>query len=167
MAAPPSVPPASTAHVNELTLAGIRPGRDSLATAEKRLKQFLKESGDGSHEWVDFCHGLAVKIESDGSGMIQSVDIGRGPQEGACKENPDSKIWATGHGLHLNDKLERAIEIYGEPSSQSPSVKNGLELELLYYEFDWAGSDVPQVMEVSCEKTTGRVVEIMLAFPSL
>jgi hypothetical protein len=37
----------------------------------------------------------------------------------------------------------------------------------MFYMFDWAGSDVPQVMEVSCDKETGRVVEIMLAFPSL
>jgi len=26
---------------------------------------------------------------------------------------------------------------------------------------------VPQVMEISCDKESGRVVEIMLAFPSL
>jgi hypothetical protein len=35
------------------------------------------------------------------------------------------------------------------------------------YQFDWAGSDVPQVMEVLCARDTGRVVEITLAFPSL
>jgi hypothetical protein len=37
----------------------------------------------------------------------------------------------------------------------------------MFYAFDWAGSDVPQVMEVLCERATGRVVEITLAFPSL
>jgi hypothetical protein len=41
----------------------------------------------------------------------------------------------------------------------------------LFYQFDWAGPDVPQVMEVLCtpEKNgkPGRVVEIMLATASL
>jgi hypothetical protein len=46
-------------------------------------------------------------------------------------------------------------------------VKGTRELELLYYAFDWAGSDVPQVMEISCERSTGKVLEITLAFPSL
>jgi len=41
----------------------------------------------------------------------------------------------------------------------------------LYYAFDWAGPDVPQVMEVVCtapkEGITGLVVEITLAANSL
>ena len=43
----------------------------------------------------------------------------------------------------------------------------GRELEFLFYAFDWAGPEVPQVMEVTCERSTGRVVKITLAFPSL
>jgi hypothetical protein len=42
---------------------------------------------------------------------------------------------------------------------------------LLYYAFDWAGPDVPQVMEVLCtaqkDGEPGRVVEITLAAASL
>jgi len=42
---------------------------------------------------------------------------------------------------------------------------------LLYYAFDWAGSDVPQVMEVLCtvehDGKPGRVIEITLAASSL
>jgi hypothetical protein len=42
---------------------------------------------------------------------------------------------------------------------------------LLYYAFDWAGTDVPQLMAVLCtpEKNgkAGRVVEITLEAPSL
>jgi len=58
-----------------------------------------------------------------------------------------------------------------EPDSRSPSTKDGQPLELMYYPFDWAGPDVPQVMEVLCTKEAdgkpGRVVEITLAAPSL
>jgi len=42
---------------------------------------------------------------------------------------------------------------------------------LLYYAFDWAGPDVPQVMEVVCtapkDGSSGRVAEITLAAGSL
>jgi hypothetical protein len=51
--------------------------------------------------------------------------------------------------------------------SPGPSVKGEHELELLYYAFDWAGSDVPQVMEILCARESGRVMEITLAYPSL
>ncbi len=160
-------PSAKNDRANELTLAGIRPGRDTLAAVQKRLKKYLVESGEGTHDWVDLCHGLELTVEINDGGLIQSVDIGRGPQKGDCKSQPDQRIWVSGRGLRLLDKRERVVEICGEPNSRGPSVKNGRELELLYYAFDWAGSDVPQVMEISCDKTTGRVVEIMLAFPSL
>jgi hypothetical protein len=71
----------------------------------------------------------------------------------------------------LNDLASRVVHIYGEPDSRSPSTKDGQRLELLYYAFDWAGADVPQVMEVLCtvekDGVPGRVVEITLAASSL
>ena len=63
------------------------------------------------------------------------------------------------------------MRLYGEPDSRSPSTKGGQRLELLYYAFDWAGPDVPQVMEVLCtvekDGMPARVVEITLAASSL
>jgi len=55
-------------------------------------------------------------------------------------------------GLRLSDSTDKVTELYGEPDSRSPSTKNGQPLELWYYPFDWAGPDVPQVMEVLCTK---------------
>lgn len=48
-----------------------------------------------------------------------------------------------------------------------PFLRGNQELELFFYAFDRAGSEVPQVMEIYCDHATGRVVEITLAFPSL
>jgi cellulose biosynthesis protein BcsQ len=79
----------------------------------------------------------------------------------------DPKNWLTGLGLRMGDSQDRVTGLYGEPNSSGPASKHGQDLELLYYQFDWAGSDVPQVMEVLCARDTGRVVEITLAFPSL
>ena len=77
------------------------------------------------------------------------------------------KHWQTSRGLRLGDTKERVLELYGSPNSTSPSVRGQQELELLFYAFDWAGSNVPQVMEVTCDRASGRVIEITLAFPSL
>ncbi len=73
----------------------------------------------------------------------------------------------TGRGLELGDLCRRAVGLYGEPESRSPSVRGANKLELLFYSFDWAGDNVPQSMEVSCDATRHRVVEITLAFPTL
>ncbi len=80
-------------------------------------------------------------------------------------------LLATGRGLSTFDSASKVIALYGNPDSRSPSTKNGQPLELLYYAFDWAGPDVPQVMEVVCtapkDGSSGRVVEITLAAGSL
>ena len=59
----------------------------------------------------------------------------------------------------------------GNPDSHGPSTRAGQPLELLYCAFDWAGPDVPQVMQVVCtpekDGQPGQVVEITLAASSL
>jgi hypothetical protein len=157
---------------NELTLAGIRPGQDKLEGVEKQLGEHLhaRTPDGGPRSWDDPCSGRRLTLEVDGAGVIQSVDVAPGTSHEPCKGQRDDKkdpFWATGQGLRLGDPEERVLEIYGPPNSSGPSVKQGHELELMFYMFDWAGSDVPQVLEVTCDKSAGRVVEIMLAFPSL
>lgn len=41
------------------------------------------------------------------------------------------------------------------------------KLELYLYKFDWAGPDVPQVMEVFCDASSQTVVEITLVTATL
>jgi hypothetical protein len=73
--------------------------------------------------------------------------------------------------LAINDPAGKVAQLHGEPDSRSPSTRDGQPLELMYYAFDWAGPEVPQVMEVLCTKDKdgqrGRVVDITLAAPSL
>ncbi len=157
---------------NEVTVAGLRPGKDLLATAEKQFrgKHLFVEESERSAVWKDQCTGRFVRAEFGAKRVLQSVTVSSlGERTGDCA----SKRWPlaadklkTGKGLALNQSLERVSELYGEPESRSPSTQNGRELELLVYAFDWAGSDVPQVMEVWCDRATSRVVEITLAFPT-
>ncbi len=161
--------------VNELSLAGLGPGKDTLAAAERRYKpkyRLASVTNDSVKEWADTCRGRSLRLELDAKGFIRSVTISALARRDAnCVEKRGDFLgqssWATGRGLKLGEPRDRVIDYYGEPASGGPSVKGGRELELLSYAFDWAGSDVPQVLEVSCDRATGRVVEITLAYPSL
>jgi hypothetical protein len=158
----------------ETILAGLRPGHDSVVIAEKRFKtkNLAEEPNSASREWRDDCSGRSIRLELNAKSVIQSVTITTlGSQEGKCGERRpeflDPKNWVTGLGLRIGDSQDRVVGLYGEPNSSGPASKNGQELALMYYQFDWAGADVPQVMEILCARDTGRVVEITLAFPSL
>jgi hypothetical protein len=159
---------------NETLLAGLRPGRDTFAAAEKRFKSknLFDDKDSGVKEWRDECSGRSIRLELDDKSVIQSVTITTlGSQDGKCGEKKldflDPKNWVTGLGLRIGDSQDQIVGLYGEPNSSGPAMKNGQELALMYYQFDWAGSDVPQVMEILCARDTGRVLEITLAYPSL
>jgi len=158
--------------VNELTLAGLRPGRDGTTKATSLYHKWLAwpATKDEQLAWVDQCRGQIFTIGLDGNGRIQVLRVTRGAQVGDCVGKKPSP-WKTGRGLRLSDSTAKMTQLYGEPDSRSPSTKDGQPLELWYYAFDWAGPDVPQVMEVLCTKEKdgepGRVVEITLAAPSL
>ena len=161
-------------HTNEILLAGLRPGRDTFAVAEKRFKakNLSDDASSGAKQWRDDCSGRSIRLELDAKSVIQSVTItSLGSQEGKCSDRRpeflDPRNWVSGLGLRIGDSQDRVVSLYGEPNSSGPASKKGQELELMYYQFDWAGSDVPQVLEVLCARDTGRVVEITLAFPSL
>jgi hypothetical protein len=160
----------------EWKLAGLLPGHTSLGRAEAILGQptELEERGDAAL-WRT-CGGDELAVNLDTKKIVQAVramssDVQ--PQQVVdCAGAVRSKSkWVTGLGLRLGDASTRVTQIYGKPDSTSPSTKGGQQLELLYYAFDWAGPDVPQVMEVLCtpekDGKPGQVVEITLAAPSL
>lgn len=157
---------------HEVELARLRPGKDTLAAAEKLYKREHRsqDSREDAPEWVDGCRRRFLRVELSSQGVIESVTVSAlGPGWPDCRENPPDWLrtqqWRTGRGLALGSTRQRVLALYGAPQSRGPSTQQGRELELLFYAFDWAGSDVPQVMEVTLEK--GRVVQVTLAFPGL
>jgi hypothetical protein len=167
----------ATQRNDELTLAGLRPGRDDMTKAERLFRKPSATKYDGTNKiWQDPCRHQLLSIIPDPSGTIQEVRVAQANPNSAsaegCGSPPESRSrWITGHGLVIGDVCSRVIALYGQPGSRGPSTKDGQQLELLYYAFDWAGPDVPQVMAVLCtpEKNAkpGGVVEITLAAPSL
>lgn len=188
-ARPPAAKSTATipAHRNdELTLAGLRPGQDDFTRAQKLFRKPSLTKFDGTNPiWHDACRNQSLSIITDaGSGTIQEVRVSENNSKFALGTPPSTitesgcepgrlarSRWITGHGLLIGSSCSRAFELYGQPGSRGPSTKDGQQLELLYYAFDWAGPDVPQVMAVLCTPGSsahpGRVVEITLMAPSL
>jgi hypothetical protein len=158
---------------NELTLAGLRPGKDTASSAVHLYKKPGNKPADQATQmvWAVTCQTQTLSIDLDNAGRIQVVHTMAldWPLGDCIKRTPGP--WKTGLGLRVGDPAPKVAQLYGEPDSRSPSTKDGQPLELWYYAFDWAGADVPQVMEVLCTKEQdgqpGRVVEITLAAPSL
>jgi hypothetical protein len=161
--------------VNELTLAGLRPGRDKIVEPQKSFRELtLDPDSKDALVWGDICTHRQMRVEVDADKKIQTITLSYGYKseiKAKCLPSASSpevlKLVQSGHGLNLGDACIRVSQIYGKAESQSPSVKGGEKLKLLFYSFDWAGSDVPQVMEVTCNPATNQVVEIMLAAASL
>jgi len=159
---------------NETVLAKILPGRTSLAEAQRFWRNpTTKDAENHLAKWLT-CDGDELNVDFDEDGIIQSVWTSKtkaGPSRGCVESVAVAPKLSTGLGLQLGDAAGRVLQLYGQPDSRSPSTKDGQQLELLYYAFDWAGPDVPQLMEVLCtvEKggKPGQVVEITLAVSSL
>jgi hypothetical protein len=166
---------ASVHRANEFTLAGLRPGTDRLgrATVLFHKADTSSDARDAQVFWTDSCRQERLTLNYDEEKKIQVIRItSLGDQAASTCANPATPAaWKTGHGLRLRDSGQKLLQLYGPPDSKSPSTRDGQPLELWYYAFDWAGPDVPQVMEVLCtrekEGQPGRVVEITLAAPSL
>jgi hypothetical protein len=164
---------------NEITLAGLRPGRDKLRTAVNVLGPYYWQVVPGADDvvaWVDKTKHRLVRVELDKNQVIQSVTVSTiDPlidRDNDPKKEPETPLpsikLATGHGMRITHNVCSEVEhTYGDATSSGPSTQYGKDLSLLYYSFDWAGPKVPQVMEVSCARTNGVVVQITLAYPSL
>jgi len=170
--APPAAKKTAAHRANELTLAGLRPGKDKLGRAVQLYRNIDPKSStnDSQTIWLDPCRKQLLAVDFDTEKKIQVIRAGTVNLSADCLAVSLSP-WKTGLGLRVTDAARKVVELYGEPDSRSPSTKGGQPLELWYYAFDWAGPDVPQVMEVLCTREKdgqpGRVVEITLAAPSL
>lgn len=156
---------------NELTLAGLRPGRSKLLKNGKIIGFRRPTMSDQTGiYWSASCYGDTVHVQEDTNQTVQTITVSSlAPHVGDCSKDDASlrKDMRSGRGLELGNSCGRVTDLYGEPESRGPSVRGSRKLESLFYSFDWAGEDVPQSMEVSCDAASGRVVEITLASSTL
>ena len=162
---------ASTQRHNELTLAGLRPGVSKVSLKQRFPGLGLALVNSQGYYWLDNCDGRMITIEADKDRRISTITVSSlGVASADCLARNEARLRAgikAGRGLQLADACVRVTDLYGEPESRSPSIRGTHKLELLFYSFDWAGEEVPQSMEVSCDAASGRVVEITLAASTL
>lgn len=159
--------------INELTLAGLRPGRDSLTNALKHYKQkyLVSKTSSDSKEWRDTCTGHSLALTLDSTSVIEEITVSSlVPRDGNCDNRRFEFLnlddWVTGKGLRLGDSRNHVVELYGEPIASEPVVRDDADFELLRFDFAAVGPDVPQAMQVYCQRDSGRVMEIILSAKS-
>ena len=176
----PAAKQARAKRANEVTLAGLRPGRDNIAKA--RQLYGVRDAGSSkaySAEVWEFTYApstfIYLIVTADKQETIQTVRVLQDHPDGIGYPLKYSKIpsrrLASGLGAAVGDSCFAVEKLFGEPDSRSPSTRDHQPLELLHYAFDWAGEDVPQVMQVLCSKNPdgihSQVEEITLAAPGL
>jgi hypothetical protein len=161
--------------VNEVSLAGLRPGHDKISASANEFRDLTRDAAvSDAYVWGDICMHRELRMETDNSGVVKIVTVGANYKPEIMAKCAASVLdpkrlqrIASGRGLQLGNACGRIEENYGKAESRSPSVQGSDKLELYLYKFDWAGPDVPQVMEVSCDASSQTVVQITLAASTL
>jgi hypothetical protein len=156
---------------NESTLAGLRPGRDKLRTATNiHGPYFLKVKPDSEREvaWVDSMKRRVLRLELNEAGIIQSVTVSTldsildSPEKKTDAPLPSVKL-ATGRGLRIaHEGFGDVKDTYGDPDESFEAVRHGTTVEVMVYLFEKS----PRLMEVSCERGGGRILQVKLAVES-
>lgn len=158
---------AAEQETSELTLAGLRPGRDKLARAVALYGKRYSEAYANTPDllvWADPRKHLYLKLELREDKTIDAVTVASfGPDGLAATVLPRTGA-ATGRGLRLGDPMEKALRLYGEPYFQGSSSEGERELLLVVHKFS-AERDQPQILETSYDARTLRLVKITLSFP--
>ncbi len=110
---------ASTHRVNELTLAGLRPGRDTLSRAVHFYRNLDSKSStkDFQTVWKDPCRKQVLAVDFDTEKRIQVIRAGAVPLTGDCIALPTSP-WRTGLGLRVRTQRQSG-PIVRQPDSRS------------------------------------------------
>jgi hypothetical protein len=163
--------PASSAdhppgNVNELTLAGLRPGVARLRTAEARWgRQWSHPDSDESdvYVWCDAATGLQISLEAGADGTIRVVTVEKvAIAKPHCTARLPLATARTGRGIKLGDTEAQLLRTYGKPFFSGPSSLDGHNVKLVVFNFSWAGSDKPQILE-STFNAAGKLVKMTLS----
>lgn len=159
--------------IKEDTLAGLRPGKDTI---ERAYRRFGKErvrtsmSGDpGSVEVRESCNHEELTLTLNSSSVIEKATVGSeiGVANVDCTSQSYTRRvraqFGSGHNLLFRDQCDRIQGIYGSPESKSSFAKGSERLESYVYHFDSTGKSVPLTLEVTCNTAENQVDRITLA----
>lgn len=152
-------------NVNELTLAGLRPGRSTLRDAVRLYGAHWVHPTPQETDlylWSDTAHHLLLSTEVNKQGQIRVVSITRTQRSTATPSRLPVRAEATGRGVRLGDSQQRLRKVYGKPFFEGPSSLDGHDVHLIVYNFSWAGADKPQILESSFDRS-GQLVKMTLS----
>lgn len=153
-------------NVNELTLAGLRPGATSIAASLARLGSHWRHPAPDEKDlyiWCDSHSRLRVQLEAPSGQPVAVVTIESlavAPASG-CSARLPLALARTGRGVRLGDSPAQLKKVYGTPFFQGPSSWQGRDALLIVFNFSWAGSDKPQILESTFEN--GRLAKMTLS----
>ncbi|HWQ03095.1 MAG TPA: hypothetical protein VNL38_01320 [Candidatus Nitrosotenuis sp.] len=160
--------PQSGKRRNEIQLAGLRPGRDTLRTAANLYGSFYRKVKPDSEleiAWVDSVKQRVLRVELNEKGVIQAVVVSTldpltsDPDHKTDTPLPSPKL-ATGRGLRIaHENYGDAKDQYGDPDSSEEGKRHGITVEVMTYTFP----KEPRFLEIACERGGGRIVQIKLA----
>ena len=106
---------AAAHRANELTLARLQPGKDSLARAAEVNRKFGtgKELQGEQTGWFDLCRDLSLTIDSNKEAEIQVIRLAEWSGSTADSTNLLPGPWQTGLGLRVGDSAAKVAELYG------------------------------------------------------
>ncbi|HXE30299.1 MAG TPA: hypothetical protein VN515_00705 [Terriglobales bacterium] len=155
-------------NVNELTLAGLRPGASRISAAIARFGRHWRHPTPDEADlyiWCDARNRLQLSLEAKPDGTIQVVTVDRlwdAPAAGACGATLPEEVGRTGRGVRLGDTVARLDGVYGHPFFDGPSSWDGHDVHFVVFNFSWAGTDKPQILESSFDDA-GKLVKLTLS----
>jgi len=137
-------------NVNELTLFRIRPGQETLSRVVARLGEHFHHPSPDEQDlyiWCDARSRLQLSVEVK-LGVIQVVSLSR-PSGGDCTGHLVPAAARTGRGVALGISAAELKHVYGKPFFEGPSSLGGQNVHFVVFNFSWAGTDRPQILEAS------------------
>lgn len=154
-------------NVNELTLMGLRPGRSRIPAAIARFGPGWRHPSPDESDlylWCDARSRLQLSLEAKPDGLIQVVTVNRlyTAPPGGCGAVLREAAARTGRGVRLGDTAARLKAVYGKPFFEGPSSWDGRDVRFIVFNFSWAGTDKPQILESSFD-AQDRLVKMTLS----
>lgn len=152
-------------NVNELTLAGLRPGRSTLHEAVRHFgAHWLHPTPQETdlYLWSDPARHLLISVEVNRQGEIRVVSVTRTDRDTSTPSALPVRAETTGRGVRLGDTEQKLRHVYGKPFFEGPSSLGGHDVHLIVYNFSWAGAGKPQILESSFD-STGHLVKMTLS----
>lgn len=165
-----SVSRGANQYLGETKLAGLRPGKDTPKTFQRKIRwesHALDRSSD--HSYDEQCNCQTVDVYPDRSVLPTKVSVSEvgEPTIADCVAGAylrHSRTWlGSGRRLHIGVTRDDAVKIYGKPESETSGTESKSVIKSMTYDYRWAGPKVPQMLQIESGTPDGKVIKMTLS----